>query len=251
MIFFQRSRTLGKAWRRLAVAVLVVFVGTVIYTQVMILSYRQRIVTKIDTLPSAPVAVVFGAGLKPDHTLTNALRDRVLAGIALYKAHKVQKILMTGDDGEDHADEVTPMKAFAVAYGVPAEDIVIDYAGFRTLDSCYRARAIFGLEKIIAVSQAFHLSRIAYLCGHAGIDTVVYAADREKYADIWRWQIREFLARYKAWLDVAIVHKQPRFLGKPAHIFYSPSGDKGQFPVACCEIRKSTHTPPACCGDTD
>jgi len=173
----------------------------------------------LNELHPQPVALVFGGGVKKDGTLSNALEDRVIKSIELYKAGKVSKLLMTGDNGSRHYDEVTPMKAYAIDAGVPAEDIVLDYAGFRTYDSCYRARDIFGLTDVIAVSQAFHLPRILYICNTLGIYTTGYIADRRKYVAKNTWAIREFLAKFKAWYQVELTKPFRKYLGKKESVF--------------------------------
>lgn len=184
----------------------------------MVKSSEARVVTAESTSTSS-VALVFGAGLRRDGTPSDALGDRVQTAVELYKANKVRKILMTGDNGSTDYDEVTAMKRYAVARGVPAEDVVLDYAGFRTYDSCYRAKAIFMVDDIIAVSQGFHLPRIIYLCQSRGINTVGIVADKRDYLGEHSWAVREFIARTITWVEVNITHPEPRFLGKKEPIF--------------------------------
>ena len=128
---------------------------------------------------------------------------------------------MTGDNGRQEYDEVTAMKKFAIERGIPEENIVLDYAGFRTYDSCYRARDIFGLDKyrVVAVSQKFHLPRILYTCNNFGIESIGLIADKNTYVYAQLWQGREFLARFKAWLDVEVFRPKPKFLGKQEYVF--------------------------------
>lgn len=169
--------------------------------------------------PASSVALVFGAGLKRNGTPSDALGDRVQTAVDLYQAGKVRKLLMTGDNGSSDYDEVTAMKRYAVARGVPADDVVLDYAGFRTYDSCYRAKAIFSVNDVIAVSQAFHLPRIIYLCQSRGIVTAGMVADKRDYRGERSWAVREFIARTITWLEVNVTHPEPRFLGKKEPIF--------------------------------
>ncbi len=172
-------------------------------------------------VPETPVALVFGAGLNRDGTPSGALRDRVLTGVDLYNAGKVQKLLMTGDNGHRFYDEATAMRRLAEAEGVPPEDIVLDYAGFRTYESCYRARDIFGLTSVIAVSQSYHLPRIQYICERMGIDVIGLSADRQFYnaKHVRAWHIRESLARAKAVWQVEITKPLPKFLGNKECVF--------------------------------
>lgn len=173
------------------------------------------------SVPTSSVALVFGAGLRADGTPSTALRDRVLSGVDLYTTGKVQKLLMTGDNGHRFYDEATAMKRLAIEAGVPEEDIVLDYAGFRSYESCYRARDIFELTQVIAVSQAYHLPRIRYICERLGIDTIGYSADRRVYPPrfIRAWNMRESLAQVKALWQVEITRPKPTFLGKIECVF--------------------------------
>ena len=126
----------------------------------------SRLITVLSTLPrrytpenvpSRPVAIVFGAGLQRDGTPSPVLKDRVSMAARLYFAGKVQKLLLSGDNRFIDYNEPGSMRAFAISLGVPAEDIVLDYAGRRTYDTCYRAKTIFGLQQAILVTQSFHL----------------------------------------------------------------------------------------------
>ena len=111
------------------------------------------------------------------------------------------------------------MKKLAIESGVPEGDIVLDYAGFRTYDSCYRARDVFGLWEVIVVSQDFHLPRILYICNRLGVQSLGYSANRRVYQDILVWQAREVLARFKAWYQVEITKPLPKYLGKKETVF--------------------------------
>jgi vancomycin permeability regulator SanA len=201
-------------WHKTILFCFLLGVGFVFRSQTVIETYSNGIYYSINTVPTTTIALVFGAGVKKDGTPSDALRDRVLTGVDLYKAGKVKKLVMTGDNGSNRYNEVVPMKKVATDAGVPAEDIILDYAGFRTYDSCYRARDIFGITSTIAVSQEFHLSRILYMCNTFGIKTVGMVADRHVYREILLMEGREFLARFKAWIQVEITHPLPKYLGK-------------------------------------
>jgi len=113
----------------------------------------------MESVPADRVAIVFGAGLQRDGTPSAVLRDRVATAASLYFEGKVQKLLMSGDNRFLDYNEPGSMKAYAISLGVPGEDIVLDYAGRRTYDTCYRAREIFGLDEAILVTQTYHLPR--------------------------------------------------------------------------------------------
>lgn len=182
--------------------------------------YQKYVYASVRDIPHSSVALIFGAGVKPNGKLSDALSDRVSTGVELYKMGKVTKLLMSGDNGSKTYDEVTAMKNFAVEKGVNPEDVVLDYAGFDTYDTCYRAKEIFDLkENVILVTQAFHLPRALYICNRLGVKSVGVVADKRQYVTNL-WGVREFLARTKAWLEVEVIHSKPKFLGKKEPIFH-------------------------------
>jgi vancomycin permeability regulator SanA len=126
----------------------------------------------VHDIPKRNVAIVFGAGVLPDGTPTPYLKWRVQTAVELYKAHRVQKILMTGDNSSKHYNEPVAMGKLAEQQGVPATDIVLDYAGLNTYDSCYRARAIFKVKSAILVSQGYHLPRAVMTCNRLGMQSI-------------------------------------------------------------------------------
>ena len=165
-------------------------------------------------VPSRPAAIVLGAGYWPGGRLSHALADRMDTAIALYEAGKINKLLLTGDNRFADYNEPAAMAAYAQARGVPREDLVLDYAGRRTYDSCYRASAIFGLEQAILVTQEFHLPRALYTCDQLGLETVGVVADRRTYLRATWYQLREIFALTRAWLDLKLFKPVP-VLGDP------------------------------------
>ncbi|MFN2195150.1 MAG: vancomycin high temperature exclusion protein [Anaerolineales bacterium] len=170
--------------------------------------------------PELPVAIVFGAGLRRDGSPTAVLRDRVMKGVELYLSGKVSKLLMSGDNLSIYYDEPSAMKNYAVSLGVPESDIVLDYAGLRTYDTCYRARSIFGVRQAILVTQDFHLPRALYTCNALGIEAVGVAADGYAYrpVSLAYWNLRETIATFVAVLDVHVTRPIP-VMGQPQPIF--------------------------------
>lgn len=202
--------------------ILFIFLGIwfIFSTYFQIQEYKKYIFSEGDTaVPSSTVALVFGAGIRPSGQLTDALADRVMTSVELYSAGKVKKILMSGDNGSTTHDEVTAMKKFAVEKGVKENDIVLDYAGFDTYDTCYRAKEIFDLhEGVLLVTQEFHLPRALYICNRLGVKSVGVIADKRVYSTNL-WGVREFLAQIKAGLDVRVFHSKPKFLGQKETVF--------------------------------
>jgi SanA protein len=174
-------------------------------------STQGRIYDSVQAVPPAGVALVLGAGLWADGSPTPALYDRVATAVDLYKAGKVRKLLMSGDNRFEWYNEPEAMRQLALRLGVPDEDIVLDYAGRRTYDSCYRAREIFEVKQAVLVTQRFHLDRALYLCDAMGIQSVGAVADRRTYTPPYAqwWWLRETPAMVSAWLDVHLLHPQP------------------------------------------
>jgi len=169
--------------------------------------------------PTERVAIIFGAGLRRDGTPTAMLRDRVLTGADLYFSGKVEKLLMSGDNRFENYNEPESMRQFALLAGVPDEAIVLDYAGRRTYDTCYRAKAIFGVESAILVTQKFHLPRAMFLCNMLGLDVVgVEASNCYWNGSPFVWDIREQFATIAAFLDLYVSSPSP-VLGNPEPLF--------------------------------
>jgi SanA protein len=185
-------------------------------------AYASRVYTSIDDVPledQPQIAIVFGAGLTRSGEPTPALYDRVATAVDLYQRGLVNKLLLTGDNRFINYNEPEAMRRTAVKLGVPDDDLVLDYAGRRTYDSCYRAREIFGVNHAILVTQAFHLDRALYLCDTFGIDSVGVVADRRTYtasSQTW-WSLREAAATVAAWIDVNVTRPTP-VLGDPLPI---------------------------------
>jgi SanA protein len=166
------------------------------------------------------VAIVFGAGLRRDGTPTAVLRDRVETAAQLYFDGKVEKLLMSGDNRVIDYNEPEAMRQHARSLGVPDEALVLDYAGRRTYDTCYRARHIFGVESAILVTQKFHMSRALFTCNALGLKAVGVEADNYYYLKRSRlyWSIREQFATVGAIWDVYFKKPLP-VLGEPEPIF--------------------------------
>lgn len=156
--------------------------------------------------------LILGCGVNGD-TPSHMLEDRLLQGIELYHAGAAPKILMSGDHGKEDYDEVNVMKSFAVERGVKSEDIFMDHAGFSTYESMYRAKAVFGAEKILVVTQKYHLFRAVYDARELGIDACAVASDPRTYMGQLYRSAREVLARNKDFL-FTLIRPEPTYLGQ-------------------------------------
>jgi SanA protein len=206
-----------KRWRTLGLIALALvglpLLGAGVIEAWMQWSTRGEIYRDVTSVPRRRVAIVFGAQVLPGGRLSNALAYRVDAAIALYRAGKVETLLMTGDNRTKEYDEPTAMRDYALARGVPVSAIVLDYAGLRTYDSCYRARSVFGVhpDEAILVTQEYHLPRALYTCGKLDVAALGFAARPfvgPRAADAER---REHPARWLAWWEVVVSRPEPTF----------------------------------------
>jgi len=186
---------------------------TVYLINLRVQSYADgRLQTSITEIPAEEpprVAIVFGARVWNDGSPSNALYDRVVTAVELYRAGRVRKLLMSGDNSTHQYDEPTAMKQTAMELGVPEADIVLDFAGRRTYDTCYRAKEIFEVNKAILVTQEFHQARALYLCTNLGIDSLGMTANRRKYEGENYWAFREFFSIPSAWFEMNFLPFQP------------------------------------------
>jgi SanA protein len=184
--------------------------------------YSSNKIDTVETTKGSRAAIVFGAGLQRDGSPSPVLRDRVQTAADLYFAGKVEKLLMSGDNRFIDYNEPGAMQAYAISLGVPEDAIVLDYAGRRTYDTCYRAKYIFGLEEAILVTQKYHMPRALITCNSIGITARGVAADVRQYRISSRiiWNVRELPATVVALWDVWIAHPLP-VLGDFEPIFES------------------------------
>lgn len=157
-------------------------------------------------LPHAEAIIILGASVKADKTPSDALRDRLLTGIELYKKGYGSRVLVTGDRGDYHgSNEVEVMEKFLLEHGVPSRDIVVDGQGYRTYESCKRAKTEKGIQDAIVVTQRFHMARALYLCNALGVSSIGVTADRTSYVRIVYFWGRDLLSSVKAWWDINVV----------------------------------------------
>ena len=158
--------------RRLRIALLVIAVPVVLVAvanAVVLLQARGGTAGDVAALPHAQAALVLGAQVKPDGTPSDMLADRIATAEELYRAGKVDKLLLSGDHGRVAYDEVGTMRRELLADGIPGRDLFTDHAGFDTWDSAQRARRVFGVDSAIVVTQRFHLPRALFAARRAGL----------------------------------------------------------------------------------
>ncbi|MFE1287060.1 vancomycin high temperature exclusion protein [Streptomyces sp. NPDC058751] len=174
-------------------------------------STGDRLRTTADA-PRTEVAIVFGAGLW-DGEPSPYLAHRLDAAAKLYRAGRIEVVLVTGDNSREDYDEPDAMRSYLIEHGVPDRRIVSDYAGFDTWDSCVRARKIFGVHEAVLISQGFHIRRAVALCRAAGVGSYGIGVDAKHDVTWYYGGTREVFAAGKAVLD-AVFEPDPRFLGR-------------------------------------
>lgn len=196
----------------LALAGLLLAFGISFYVKV---SVRKRLLSREDAakLEQTDCILILGCLVRENGEMSMMLRDRMDEGIALYHAGAAGKIIVSGDHGRTDYDEVNRMKAYAVENGVPAEDVFMDHAGFSTYESMYRARDIFGVKKMIVVTQKYHLYRAVYNARALGIDAWGVPSDPRRYGGQLYRSLREVLAQDKDFV-YCLVKPKPTYLGE-------------------------------------
>ena len=197
-------------------SLMLVLGGTILFTNIHIVNYgSDRILDKeaidIDCI------IILGAGVRKDGTPSSMLRDRLDAGIELYKRGVAPKIIMSGDHGQRRYDEVNAMKKYAIEHGVPSKDIFMDHAGFSTYDSMFREKEVFKVKKAVIVTQKYHMYRALYIANKLGIEARGVPAEDIKYSGQLGRDIREVLARTKDYFKV-IIKPNPKYLGETIDI---------------------------------
>ena len=178
-------------------------------------SGKDRILTveKAAELDDIDCIIVLGCQVKDDGSLSHMLRDRLMRALEVYEAGAAPKLLMSGDHGREDYDEVGAMKNYAIENGVPSEDVFMDHAGFSTYETVYRAKEIFEADKVIIVTQEYHLYRALYIAKQLGVEAYGVSSDLNTYAGQSMRDFREVLARCKDWA-MCIFKPEPKYLGK-------------------------------------
>ena len=177
-------------------------------------SVSDRILSPEDAakLEDVDCILVLGCHVRENGVPSDMLNDRLQRGVELYHLGAAPKLLMSGDHGRTNYDEVAAMKQFAVDNGIDSENVFMDHAGFSTYESIYRAKEIFQADKIIIVTQTYHLYRAMYIAEQFGIEVYGVHADYRNYSGQQAMDFREVLARVKDF-GMCIFKPEPTYLG--------------------------------------
>ncbi len=173
----------------------------------------SRTYSDIDRIPKNKVGLVLGTSSRlVEGGINPYYAHRIEATIELFRAGKIDFVLVSGDNGTIYYNEPATIKNDLIKAGIPEDKIFLDYAGFRTLDSVVRAKEVFGLDKVTIISQEFHNERAIYLGSHKGLEAIGYNAKDIGGSEAVKVHIREYFARVKVFIDL-LLNTQPRFYG--------------------------------------
>jgi SanA protein len=180
---------------------------------------KNQIYSDISLIPGNKVGLVLGTSKYFLNGTGNLFfRYRIEAAVALFKANKIKHIIVSGDNHVLGYNEAADMKKALLEKGIPDSCITLDYAGFRTLDSVVRCKKVFGQDKFTIISQEFHNQRALFISNHFEIDAIAFDARAVPEELSLSTLLREYFAKFKAVLDIYILHQEPRFLGIPVKI---------------------------------
>ncbi len=208
-------------WRRLAavfLAFLCVLALAVFWIDLKVERVGQRLTVSMNQLEPADCIIVPGALVYGNETPSPILMDRLDVALLVYQEGMADRILVSGDHGSPDYDEVNVMRQYLIKNGVLPEHVFMDHAGFDTYDTLFRARDVFLVQKAIVVTQTFHLNRALYIGDKLGLDIQGVASDLRPYGRSVYYRQREYLARFKAFLDCVVLESEPVYLGPPIPI---------------------------------
>ncbi len=209
-----RNRFLRRIGWSMSILMLIILLSNFIINS----STQGKTFSNIDEVPANRVGLVLGTSNKLVGGQPNPYYSyRIHAALALFKAKKIDFILVSGDNGTQYYNEPETIKKDLVAGGVPTEKIFLDYAGFRTLDSMVRAKEVFGLDRVTIISQKFHNERAIYLAEKKGLTAVGFNAEDVSGNNGLKVHVREYFARVKVFIDL-VFNTQPKFYGEQIEI---------------------------------
>jgi vancomycin permeability regulator SanA len=195
-----------KPHKRFLITLAVLFFVYVLAAPVLIVnSGSNKVYKEIQDIPNYNVTIVFGAGLKYDGKPSDILRDRLDKAAELYQNGQTKKILVSGDNRvEDYNEPESMFKYLTEQVGLPEEDVIRDFGGRRTYDTCKRAQEIWGVDKALLITQGYHLPRAIFTCRGIGIDAHGYSSTATEYLGEFRYKVREVIAIHRSIVDVYI-----------------------------------------------
>jgi len=205
---------------RIFLILFVITVGAIIFCNIWIIQRtKKQIYSDVSLIPENKVGLVLGTSKYFSNGHGNLFfKYRIAAAVELFKAKKIQHIIVSGDNHVEYYNEAADMKKALLEQGVPDSCITLDYAGFRTLDSVVRCKKVFGQDKFTIISQEFHNQRALFISNHYDIEAIAFNAQNVPEELSLSTTLREYFAKFKAVLDIYILHEEPKFLGEPVNV---------------------------------
>lgn len=201
--------------------IILLMLGVLILPNIYVKKSTKNRIDIYEDIKDIDCIVVLGAGVWGDKP-SPVLKDRLDKAIELYMNGVSNKIIVSGDHGKNDYDEVNIMKQYLIENNIPSTNIFMDHAGFSTYDTIYRMKEIFDVEKMVIISQEYHLYRALYISKELGIDAYGISALKIKYSGQTKRELREVLARDKDFFK-CIFKPKPKYLGDK--ISLNESGD--------------------------
>ncbi|MGB1104112.1 MAG: SanA/YdcF family protein [Crocinitomicaceae bacterium] len=171
---------------------------------------ESQVYDNINEIPSREYGLVLGTSKNGKYGLNPYFVYRMNATVELFRAGKISKVIVSGDNHTIGYNEPLDMRNYLIKHGIPEDKIILDYAGFHTLDSVVRSKLVFNLKEVTIISQKFHNQRALYIANHREIDAIAFNAMDTGYGNYTH--IREYLARFLCLLDLHLFYSQPKFL---------------------------------------
>lgn len=200
------------------VLILLPFISIFFANSIVNNNTKDRIYNNINSIPENKIGLLLGTSkFLRNGNINQYFKNRILATIELYNAGKIKYIIISGDNSKKEYNEPLDMKNELIKRGIPKNRIYLDFAGFRTFDSVFRIKEIFGQNKFTIISQEFHNQRAIYIANSLNLDAIGYNAKDLSVYNGFKTKIREKFARVKMLLDLAF-NKKPKFLGEKIEI---------------------------------
>ena len=199
-------------WNLLIISL--IFLSIICCNYWIVNSTKKQLYSDVNLIPSRKVGLVLGASKKTSRGTNNLYFSyRIQAAYELFKSKKVRYLLLSGDNHIKGYDEPSDMREALINIGVPDSCIVLDYAGFRTLDSVVRSNEVFGEDSITIISQEFHNQRALFISNKHSINAIGFNAKEVNKNYSFKTRLREYFARVKCVLDIYVLYTSPKFLG--------------------------------------
>lgn len=217
MLEFIKSKRRTLKWLSIILAICVI--SLIVCNSWVNSNTKTQLYTDVNKIPARKVGLVLGASKKTVRGTNNLYFSyRMQAAYQLFKAQKVQYLLLSGDNHIKGYDEPSDMREALIVLGVPDSCIILDYAGFRTFDSVVRCNEVFGEDSITIISQEFHNQRALFIANKNDIEAIGFNAQEVNKNYSFKTRVREYFARVKCVLDIYVLYTSPKFLGEKIKI---------------------------------